>query len=219
MEHKKTVSLIGATGLVGSHLLELLQDDPDISLIKVLLRRSVSYDHPKVQPIVLDFSDQEAFQSGVAGSDMIFCAVGTTNKKVQGNKEAYRKVDYDIPVHAAKFGLETGCSQFLLISALGANSQSSNFYLQLKGETEEAIMDLGPPTVLIFRPSFLLGQRKEFRLGESVGILLAKPLTFLLPSKVKPITAHQVAQSMVAASKKDLKGHKIFHYKEMMELN
>ena len=219
MKSKKTISLIGATGLVGSHLLELLQDDPDISLIKVLLRRPVSYDHPKVQAIVLDFSDQEAFQSGVAGSDMIFCAVGTTNKKVQGDKEAYRKVDYDIPVHAATFGVETGCSQFLLISALGANSQSSNFYLQLKGETEKAIMDLGLPTVLIFRPTFLLGQRKEFRLGESAGILLAKPLTFLLPSKVKPITAQHVAQSMVAASKKDLKGHKIFHYREMMELN
>lgn len=215
---KKTVVLIGATGLVGSHLLQLAENDPDIGLIKVLSRRSIPYTHPKIQLEIIDFSDLDAFRSVIMGSDIVFSCVGTTNKKVDGDKEAYRKVDYDFTVNAAKFCAEAGCSQFAFVSALGANSQSNNFYLQLKGQIEDEINQMKIDTISIFRPSFLLGDRKEFRLGERIGILLMKPVSFLLPSRMKPIKARTVAESMLAATKSGRKGIGVYHYKEMKRL-
>lgn len=103
---RRTATVIGATGLIGSHLVELLQDDPYFSTIVVLSRRPVSFDHPNVQLLVIDFADTVAFKTAIAGSDAVFCAVGTTQKKVKGDKAAYRKVDYDIPVNAARFCAE-----------------------------------------------------------------------------------------------------------------
>lgn len=216
---KKTVVLIGATGLVGSHLLQLAKNDPDIGLIKVLSRRPIAYTNPKIQLEIIDFSDHDAFKSVIRGSDVVFCSVGTTNKKVGGDKEEYRKVDYDITVNAAKFCAEAGCSHFAFVSALGANSQSNNFYLQLKGQIEDEVSQMKIDTISIFRPSFLLGNRKEFRLGEHIGILLMKPISFLLPSRMKPIEARAVAKSMLAATKTGRKGVGIFHFKEMQELS
>jgi uncharacterized protein YbjT (DUF2867 family) len=106
----------------------------------------------------------------------------------------------------------------LCVSALGAKSSSSNFYLRLKGEMEEAIGSLNIPSKMFFRPSFLLGDRQEFRLGEVLGIVFIKPFAFLLPSKMKPISAHMVAKAMLAATKKELEGTRVFHYKEMQAL-
>lgn len=211
----KTVTLIGATGLIGSHLLELMQNDPEISFIKVLVRRPVAFGNPKVKATVIDFTDHGALKSVISGSDIVFCAVGTTNKKVKGDKKEYKKVDYDIPVNAAKFSSETGCPQFVFVSSLGANSKSSNFYLKLKGEAEDTLRNMNIESLLIFRPSLLLGKRKEFRAGEIIGKLFIKPLSFLLPSKMKPIRALDVAKSMLSAAKKELKGITIYHYKEM----
>ena len=216
--NNKTVTLIGATGLIGSHLLGLLQSDQEISLIKVLVRRPVAFNNPKIKTIVLDFTDYETFKSEIKDSDIVFCAVGTTNKKVKGDKEEYKKIDYDIPVHAAKFSSETGCPQFVFVSSIGANSESNNFYLKLKGKVEDAICTMNIQTVLIFRPSLLLGKRQEFRLGELIGKIFIKAVSFLLPSQMKPIRAHDVAKSILEATKKGLKGNIIFHYKEMKQL-
>jgi uncharacterized protein YbjT (DUF2867 family) len=212
---QKTATIIGATGLIGSHLLQQLQDDDTFKSVNILVRRSVGLTHPKVKEMIIDFEDLEAFKSGIKESDVVFCAVGTTNKKVKGNKEAYRKVDYDIPVHAARFAEEEGCSQFLLVSAIGANSKSKNFYTKLKGQVEDTIKQMNIPTILFFRPSLLLGNRKEARIGESIGKWIMKPLSFLVPSKMKPIQAADVAGAMVKALKTGLQGVHVFHYREM----
>lgn len=214
----KTATIIGATGLIGSHLLEQLQNDDEYSSVTALLRRPVGYTHPKIKEMVIDFEDLEAFKSGIKGSDVIFCTVGTTNKKVKGNKKAYRKVDYDIPVHAARLAQQEGCSQFVLVSAVGANSRSKNFYTRLKGEVEDTIKQMNIPTILFFRPSLLLGNRKETRIGESIGKWIIKPLSFLLPSKMKPIAAADVAKAMLHAANSDMKGHHIFHYPEIKSI-
>jgi len=213
--NNKTATLIGATGLIGSHLLEILQDDPEYSLVKVMVRRLVTVNHPKVKVSTIDFTDKEAFKSAIEGSDVVFCAVGTTNRKVKGDKNEYRKVDHDIPVNAAKLCSETGCSQFVYVSSVGADSSGNNFYLRLKGEVEDTLRGLKIESILIFRPSLLLGKRKEFRFGEFIGTIFMKPVSFLLPLKLKPVKARCVAESMVRASKKDIKGIRIFHYGEM----
>jgi len=214
----KTVTLIGATGLIGSHLLELLQHDDYFESVRVLVRRTVSFNHPKIQVMVIDFSDEEAYKTGIAGSDAVFCAVGTTNHKIKGDKAAYRKVDFDIPVNAARYCVKTGCPNFLLVSSVGANSKSNNFYIRLKGEVEDRVRSINIHAVSVFRPSMLLGKRQEFRLGETIAQALMVPVSFLIPPLYRPIKAYDVARSMVAASKKDTSGFQIYHYKEMKDI-
>ena len=213
----KTATLIGATGLIGSHLLEILQNDPKYSLVTVLVRRPVAINHPKVKVIIIDFTDKESFRSELRGSDVVFCAVGTTNKKVKGDKDEYRKIDYDIPVNAAKLSSETGCQKFVYISSIGADSKSNNSYLKLKGEVEDALHSMKIESLLIFRPSLLLGKRQEFRLGEFIWTLVMMPLSFLLPSKMKPVKAYFVAKAMAEASKMNIKGVRLFHYNEIKQ--
>lgn len=214
----KTATIIGATGLIGGHLLELLLNDTAYTKINVLVRRPIEYNNPKINVVVLDFTNKDAFRSAISGSEVVFCAVGTTTKKVKGDKNAYRKIDYDIPVNAAQFGVETGCQKFVHVSSVGALSTSSSFYLKLKGEVEEKLRSLNIPTLLIFRPSLLLGNRKEFRLGEKLGALSIRKFAMFLPSKIRPIKAFDVAKSMVKASKLNLRGAHLFHYKEMKEI-
>ena len=214
---EKTATIIGATGIIGNKLLSLLQDDLEFSKIKIIVRRPVKISNPKVKVSIIDFNDEKAFKKEISGSSAVFCTVGTTNKKTGGNKEQYRKVDYDIPVTAAKLSLETGCTQFLLVSAYGANSKSNSFYTSLKGEVEDTISSLNIPSLCIFRPSQLLDKREDFRLGETIAKVLMNSLSFLLPMKLRPIKAYDVAKSMLEASKANKQGITIYHYKEMIE--
>jgi len=214
----KTAVLIGATGLIGSHLLKFLQNDDHFSEIRVLVRRQVAINHLNVKLIVLDFEDETAFRNGITGCDSVFVAVGTTQKKVNGDKAAYRKVDYDIPVNAAKFCAEAGCKSFLLVSSVGADSKSGNFYLKLKGEVEEKISSMSIPSISIFRPSMLLGNRQESRPMESIAQVISRPLGALFPSKYKPVKASDVARAMIIASKQNTPGFRIYHYREMIAL-
>ena len=214
----KTATIIGATGLIGGHILEFLQEDPEYSIIKVIARKPVKINHPKVRVSVIDYSDENGFREAVSGSDVVFVAVGTTQKKVKGDKAAYRKVDYDIPVNAARFCRETGCPVFLVVSSVGADSKSGNFYLKLKGETEDAIQLTGVPSINIFRPSMLLGNRNESRPAESIAQLLSKGLSFLFPSKYKPVQAWGVAKAMIIVSKQAPRGILHYHYQEIDQL-
>ena len=214
----KTVALIGATGLIGSHLLELLKNDDAFTKLRVLVRRPVTFNHPKIEVIQLDFADAAAFKSAITGCDTVFSAVGTTQKKVKGDKVAYRKVDHDIAVNAARFCSETGGKHFLLVSSVGANANGGNFYLKLKGEVDDKVQTFGIPSVSIFRPSMLLGKRGESRPAEAIAQAISKPLSLLFPSNYKPIEAGNVAKAMVEVAKRDVPGARIFHYADMMAL-
>ncbi|HEX2970126.1 MAG TPA: NAD(P)H-binding protein [Bacteroidales bacterium] len=213
-----TATVIGATGLIGNQLVELLENDDFFKKIRVVARRQVDFNNPSIDIRVINFSDESAFRTAISGSDAVFCAVGTTNRKVNGDKDAYRNVDYDIPVNAAKYCKETGIQKFLLVSSVGANSKSNNFYLRFKGEVEDNIRKLNLNSVTVFRPSMLLGDREEFRAGELLGKALAVPMSIFLPSNYRPIHARNVAKAMIRASKKTDKGFKIYQYKDMMEL-
>jgi uncharacterized protein YbjT (DUF2867 family) len=215
---EKTAALIGATGLIGGHILELLLADDEFASIRVIVRRPVDFKHPKVSEVVIDFTSEKAYKTAIAGCDTVFCAVGTTQKKVKGDKVAYRKVDYDIPVNAARFCAETGCQSFLLVSSVGANSSGSNFYIKLKGEVEDKVQSISIPSISIFRPSMLLGNRQESRPMESVAQVISKGIAFMFPSNYKPIAARDVAAAMIAACKLNKPGRQVFHYNEMMKL-
>jgi uncharacterized protein YbjT (DUF2867 family) len=211
----KTATLIGASGLIGSHLLQLLLDDPDFDTVKILVRRKLQTTHQKLEQKIVDFNDSDSLLVAMDNSDVVFCTVGTTQKKVKGDKEAYRKVDYDIPVKAARFCKMIGCDSFILVSAVGADSRAKNFYLKLKGEVEEVVKTVGIRSVYIMRPSMLMGNRKEYRFGEKVITPVMKALSFLLPSKYKPIQAEDVAKAMLRAAKKNEEGFYVWEYGEM----
>jgi uncharacterized protein YbjT (DUF2867 family) len=192
-----TATIIGATGFIGGYLLEELLQDDYYNTIRILIRRPLELTHPKLEKKLVDFEDAESFRLTLEGSDVVFCAIGTTQKKVKGDKEAYRKVDFDITVNAAKFCKLNGCETFVFVSAVGANSKSNNFYLKLKGEVEDAVKAVGLKSVHIMRPSLLIGNRKEFRLGEKIAQRVMPLFSFLLPKKYRPIHGRDVARDMI----------------------
>lgn len=197
-----TATLIGATGLIGGYLLEELLKDNYYDTVRILIRRPFELTHPKLEKKLVDFSDPESFRLALEGSDVVFCTIGTTQKKVKGDKEAYRKVDYDIIVNAARFCKMNGCETFVFVSAVGANSKSNNFYLKLKGEVEDAVKAVGLKSIHIMRPSLLIGNRKEFRLGEKIAQWVMPVFSFLLPKKYRPVKARDVAKEMAGVCKK-----------------
>lgn len=201
-----TATLIGATGLIGSYLLDELLTDPFYHTVRILIRRPLDKTHPKLEKKIVDFNDSDSLLVALSNSDVVFCTIGTTQRKVKGDKAAYRKIDYDIAVNAARFCKMTGCEKFILVSSVGANSQSNFFYMKLKGEIEDAVKESGIKTIHIMRPSTLLGERKEARWGESIGKAIMTPLSFLFPAKYKPIHGKDVAKAMLSASKKNEEG-------------
>jgi uncharacterized protein YbjT (DUF2867 family) len=219
--HRKTAVVLGATGLIGQHLVqELLQND-FFSRVRILVRRPLTLNHPKADIQVVNFNDEKDIAAKIDIGDVIFCCIGTTRKKVKGNKTEYRKVDYDIPIITARLGVQHGFNQFLMVSAVGANPAAANFYLQLKGCIEEDITALPFESIHIFRPSILLGKREEFRPGESIGKAVVKAISFLLVGawrKYKPFYAADVAKAMVAAANKELAGVYMYEYDEMKQL-
>lgn len=207
----KTAIVIGATGLTGTYLVAALLQDPSFSKVKILIRQPWAHPRPKLESIIVDFEDEESLALALQG-DILFCCIGTTIKKA-GSQENFKAVDYGIPVKCARIAKEQGVQQFLIMSSIGANAQSRNFYLRTKGETEEAIQAAGFHSVSIFRPSVLIGPRKEFRFGEWLGKFLIQLFYFLLQGrwkKYRGIKAATVANAMMIAAKENEEGVSVF---------
>tara|TARA_B100000929_G_scaffold6867_1_gene5825 strand:+ start:13 stop:672 length:660 start_codon:yes stop_codon:yes gene_type:complete len=213
----KEVTLFGGTGLIGSLLLDILIKDNDYHKINVVTRKSISLSHKKIKIHIIDFSNSKSYSQTLRNSQIVFASIGTTQSKVKGNKESYRKIDFDIIYNIAKACKENNVENFSFVSSSGANIKSNNFYLNLKGEIENSILNLNLSSTSIFRPSLLLGKRKEKRYGEKIAQLIMPFLSFLMPSKYKPIKAALVAKSMVNISKSIQPGFKIYHYKEIIK--
>lgn len=209
-----TATIAGATGLIGSYLLEELLNDDYFDTVRILTRRPLDISHPKLEKKLVNFEDADSLLVALANTDVLFCAVGTTQKKVKGDKTAYRKVDYDIPVNLARYCKIVGCEKFILVSSVGANSKTNNFYLRLKGETEDAVKAVGLQSLHIMQPSMLLGDRKEVRTGERIGQVVIKAVSFLLPAKYKPVQGRDVAKAMLTVAKTQTKGLKSYSYKD-----
>jgi len=214
----KQVTLFGATGLIGSYLLEFLLKDSETHLINVVGRNPFHLQHDKINNIVIDFQDLSSISDSITGSEVVFVSIGTTMSKVNRDKQKYKSVDFDIIFNVANACKQKNISQLIYVSSLGANSNSSNFYLRLKGEIDEAIAELNLNSTSVFRPSVLLGKRNESRPGEKLLQFAMPLLDFMIPSNSKAIKAKDVAKSMFNTSKNYKSGVRIYHYNEIKEL-
>ena len=210
----KTAIIIGATGLVGSKLVEQILDNPAYSKVVLLLRKPLNINHSKLIQEVIDFDNPDA--SKIVGDDL-FCAMGTTLAKA-GSKEAQYKIDCTYPYEIGKIAKVNGIKQYILVSSLGANFQSSNFYLRTKGDLEQKIQSLNFQNFISLRPSFLLGDREDFCLGEKIGVIIAKILNPLMIGglkKYRGIEASKVVKSMQTLANQGLTG---VHFVESDEI-
>ena len=215
MESRISVLLAGATGLVGSHCLELLLKDKAFGRVVVPTRRSLAPDQyqegdaSKLEEHVIDFRRLAAYDE-LGRVDAVICALGTTIKKA-GSKEAFRDVDCGYPVTLAELAQEGGAKRYVLVSAIGADPNSVFFYNKVKGEVESRLRAFDFEALTIVRPSLLLGDRVEFRLGEEV----AKRISFLIPGRYRPVHARSVARTLVKAAKTDSEGMEVIESREI----
>ncbi len=218
---EKIAAIIGATGMIGNYLLEEVINDDYFDIVRVIVRRPFQKTNSKMEVKLVDFTDAESFKLALEGCQAIFCCIGTTQKNVGSDKALYRKIDFDIPLKAARFGKETGCEKFILVSSVGANSSSNAFYLKLKGELESAIGSIGINSVHIMQPSMLLGERKEIRKGENMlqgSMKLLSGLFFGSLRKYRAIHGRTVASAMLKASKKEDHGFFRYQFDEIKNL-
>ena len=214
----KTALLFGASGLVGNHLLNQLISNNNYSNIKLFVRSTIEIDDPKIEIIQTDFNNLANHKEDIKGDDCFFC-IGTT-KQNSPDKDEYRRVELDIPKEIAKIAKSNLVNSFIFVSALYANPKSSGDYVRFKGLVEEELKRLNFPKLGIMRPSFLMGNRKEKRVGEKIGIFVFKLLSPLLLGplkKMRPIHSETVAKAMIKVANENLKKN-IFESNEIAEL-
>jgi uncharacterized protein YbjT (DUF2867 family) len=214
----KTALVFGSSGLIGGHLLNQLIENNNYNKIKIFIRLESEINNPKVEIIKTDFNNLENHKEDIIGDDCFFC-IGTT-KQNSPDKDEYRRVELDIPKEIAKIAKSNLVNSFIFVSTLYANSKSSGDYVRFKGLVEEELKRLNFPKLGIMRPSFLMGNRKEKRVGERIGIFVFKILSPLLLGpfkKMRPIHSESVAKVMIRAANENLERN-IFESNEIAKL-
>jgi uncharacterized protein YbjT (DUF2867 family) len=215
----KNAILFGASGFVGSYLLLKLLNDADYGHVTVVVRKPLNIDHPKLTTLIGDYHSLPDLKDKLV-ADELFIALGATRKSAPERHEYYR-VDHDYPVLAAKLCREKGTKSVFLVSTVGANANSRSFYLRTKGETERDIIALGFEHIHLFRPSMLMGHRKENRPMEKVVIKIwsvINPIFFGKLNSFRGIDGKDVAKAMSNAAKYPTEKVKIYQWKEMRNL-
>ena len=200
--NQKTAIVLGGTGLTGSLLLSRLLDDNSYSGIKLFSRKASGNTSPKVKEFIGDMLQLEQFKEDFT-ADEVFCCIGTTSAKTR-DRTVYRAIDFGIPFAAAQLAKVNNISTFIVMSSMGANVRSKVFYSRTKGEMEQAVLDQAIPHTYILRPSLILGERNEKRLGEAVGAVLLKlSHLFLIGNlkKYRAIKADCIAAAMISIAK------------------
>ena len=214
----KTAIVFGSTGLIGGHLVNQLIQDNYYTKVKVFVRSQTLINNEKVEVINIDFNNLGNHKTEITGDDCFFC-IGTT-KQNSPDKNDYQKVELDIPKEIAQIAKANSVKSFIFISSIYANPNSSGNYVKFKGLVEEELKRLNFSKLGILRPSFLMGKRKEKRVGEKIGILIFRvlsPLLFGPFKKMKPISSEIVAKAMIKIAKQNLQ--KItFESDEIVEL-
>ena len=214
----KTALLFGASGLVGSHVLSQLISNNNYSKIKLFVRSSIDISDPKIEIIQTDFNNLENHREDIKGDDCFFC-IGTT-KQNSPDKNEYRRVELEVPKQIAQIAKSNLVNSFVFVSSGYADPKSSGDYLKFKGLVEQEIKNQNFDKIGIMRPSFLLGNRKEKRIGEKFGIILFKLLTPILVGplrKMRPIRAEIVAKAMVKLANENI-NQSLFESNEIAEL-
>jgi len=215
----RTALLFGSSGLVGGHLLNQLIKDTNYSKIKLFVRSVLEITDSKVETIKTDFNNLQNHKEDIIGDDCFIC-IGTT-KQNSPDKDEYRRVELDIPKEIAKIAKSNLVNSFIFVSAIYANPKSSGDYVRFKGLVEEELKRLNFPKLRIMRPSFLIGDRRENRVSEKIGIFVFKLLSPLLIGplkKIKPIHSETVAKVMIAVVQNDIQQN-IFESNEIVELD
>lgn len=194
-----TAIVLGATGLVGSKLVDRLVKETDIGQVIAVTRRPVKYKSKKIINQVINFDQLEKHRDIFTG-DVLFSCLGTTLKQA-GSIAAQRQVDFEYQYEIAKIAAENKVSHYILVSSSGASSKSKSSYLKMKGDLENAVSLLPFKRISILQPSLLIGARESFRLGETVGSWVL-PVLCKLPwlKKYRPISADDVAKKMLSLS-------------------
>ena len=214
----KTALLFGVSGLVGGHLLNQLIKNNNYSKIKLFVRSVPQISDPKIEIIETDFNNLENHNEDIKGDDCFFC-IGTT-KQNSPDKNEYQRVELEVPKQIAQIAKSNLVNSFIFVSALYANPKSSGNYVRFKGMVEEELKRLNFPKLALMRPSFLMGDRKEKRVGEKIGIFIFKLLSPLLLGplkKMRPIHSETVAKAMIRAANENLEKN-IFESNEIEEL-
>ena len=214
----KTALLFGASGLIGGHLLNQLIKNNNYSKIKIFVRSVPKISDLKIRIFLTDFDNLQNHKEDIKGDDCFFC-IGTT-KKNSPDKNKYRRVELEIPKEIAQIAKSNLVNSFIFVSALYANPKSSGNYVRFKGMVEEELKRLNFPKLALMRPSFLMGDRKEKRVGEKIGIFVFKLLSPLLLGplkKMRPIHSETVAKAMIRAANENSEKN-IFESNEIAEL-
>ena len=214
----KTALLFGSSGLVEGQVLNRLTNDVNYSKIKIFVRSEPKIQSNKLEIIKTDFNDLENFKDYIKGDDCFFC-IGTI-KQNSPNKNEYQKVELEIPKKIAQIARANSVKSFIFVSSIYANPNSSGDYVKFKGLVEEELKKLNFSNLGILRPSFLMGDRKENRVGEKIGILtfrLLSPLLIGPLKKMKPINSEKVAKAMIKIANENLEKI-IFESNEIVEL-
>jgi uncharacterized protein YbjT (DUF2867 family) len=214
----KTALLFGSSGLIGGHLLNQLIKNDYYDKIQIFVRSVPEINDPKVEIIKTDFNNLENHREDIKGDDCFFC-IGTTRQN-SPDKNDYRRVELDIPKEIAQIAKSNSINSFVFVSSGYADPKSSGDYLKFKGQVEEELKRLNFTKLGIMRPSFLMGNRKEKRIGEKIGILVFKLLSPLLLGplkKMKPINSEIVAKAMIKAANENLEIN-TFESNEIVEL-
>ena len=215
----KTALVFGSTGLVGSHLLDQLIKNKNYNKIKLFVRSEIIINDLKVQIVKTDFNNMEKHKEEMTGDHCYFC-IGTT-KQNSPDKDEYRRVELDLPKQIAQITKSNSVNSFVFVSSGYADPNSSGDYLKFKGLVEEELKRLSFNKLGIMRPSFLIGDRKEKRLGEKLGIFVFKLLSplFLGPlKKMKPIQSEKVAKAMIKISNGDFR-QQVFESNKIVEIS
>jgi uncharacterized protein YbjT (DUF2867 family) len=216
---KRNALIAGATGLVGSSLLQQLLADDRYDKILAITRKPIEIKHPKLIQQKIDFDKIESLDPGFTIDD-VFCSLGTTIKTA-GSQDVFYKVDFTYVVNLGKWCAVNGVRRFMIVSAMGANPKSGIFYNRVKGEMETAVSLLTIPQIQIFRPSLLMGERTEKRGGEKIAQVVMGGLGFLFAGpllKYKGIHTDMVARAMIGAAKQEVHGVTVYESGEMQKM-
>ena len=214
----KTALIFGSSGLIGSHLLDLIINDNNYNKIKLFVRSEPTKSNSKLEIIKINFNNLEKHKDSITGDDCFFC-IGTTRKNTS-DKNEYIKVEYNLPVDVAKIAKSNSINNFIYISSLGANPNATGLYLKNKGQAEEELLKLNFSNLSILRPSILLGNRKENRFSEKIGIFVMKTLSPLFLGKLKkykPIQVENIVKTMLHLTQKDYQKN-IFESDEIVKI-
>ncbi len=217
MKAKMKAIIAGSTGLVGDLILKEILNDNDFSEVRIFVRKSTGIVNPKLIEIVSPMTDIDALSSEIKG-DVLFNALGTTIKQA-GSQREQQRIDRDLPIAFARNASKNGVKMMLNISSVGSSS-TGNFYLKTKAEMEKGTEDFFPGNTFHFRPGFLIGKRKDFRLAEKIAFVFVKVIDPMLTGyykKFRSMPADKLAKAMVSLSKNSQGKPSVLYYREIMQ--